>query len=178
MVAIGGMPATEQDGAATGHGGSLPGRIAAAVGARLPERKETAGGGSQALVCRKLLWVSIIGIRVAGTQAHSRESFRPGACEAGQTSAVIPMRHVSPQEAAAVLSKPKPMWNERQHKIIAFLKRTPDFVRMRHLVLSFRSILRRGRVDTLKRWVWTYSQIFSELTRSPEGSKPAPRALR
>jgi transposase len=72
-------------------------------------------------------------------------------CEAGQTPAVIPMRQVSPQEAAKVLSKPKPMLNERQRKIVEFLKRTPDFVTMRHLVLSFRSILRRGRVATLKR---------------------------
>jgi hypothetical protein len=45
------------------------------------------------------------------------------------------------------------MLNERQHKIIAFLKRTPDFVTMRHLVLSFRSILRRGRLATLKQWI-------------------------
>jgi transposase len=77
----------------------------------------------------------------------------PAPCEAGETPAVIPMRHVSPQEAAAVLSKPKPMLNARQRKIVEFLKRTPDFVRMRHLVLSFRSILRHGRVDTLKRWI-------------------------
>jgi transposase len=74
-------------------------------------------------------------------------------CEAGQTPAVIPMRHVSPQEAAAVLSKPKPMLNERQRKIVEFLKQTPDFITMRHLVLSFRSILRRGTVATLKRWI-------------------------
>src|SRR5215470_17696063 len=34
-----------------------------------------------------------------------------------------------------------------------FLKRTPDLVTMRHLVLSFRTILRRGTVGTLKRWI-------------------------
>jgi transposase len=45
------------------------------------------------------------------------------------------------------------MLNERQRKIVEFLKRTPDFVTMRYLVLSFRSILRRGRVATLKRWI-------------------------
>jgi hypothetical protein len=33
---------------------------------------------------------------------------------------------------------------------VKFLKRPPDFVPMRHLVLSFRSILRRGRTATLK----------------------------
>ena len=45
------------------------------------------------------------------------------------------------------------MLTERQRKIVEFLKRTPDFITMRHLVLSFRSILRRGRVATLKRWI-------------------------
>ena len=66
---------------------------------------------------------------------------------------VTPMRHLSPQEAAALLSKPKPMLNERQRKIVEFLKRTPDLVTMRHLVLSFRTILRRGTVGTLKQWI-------------------------
>ncbi len=66
---------------------------------------------------------------------------------------VTPMRHVSPQEAAALLSKPRPMLNERQRTIVEFLKRTPDLVTMRRLVLSFRSILRRGRVTSLKRWI-------------------------
>ena len=63
------------------------------------------------------------------------------------------MRHVSPQEAAALLSKPRAMLNERQSKIVEVLKRTPDFATMRHLVLSFRSILRRGKLSSLKRWL-------------------------
>jgi transposase len=67
--------------------------------------------------------------------------------------AVSAMRHVSPQEAAALLSKPKPMLSERQHKIVECLKRTPDFAAMRHLVLSFRSILSNGKVSSLKRWI-------------------------
>ena len=66
---------------------------------------------------------------------------------------VTPMRDVSPEEAAALLSKPRPMLNERQRTIVEFLKRTPDLVTMRRLVLSFRSILRRGRVTSLKRWI-------------------------
>src|SRR5215472_2334377 len=64
-----------------------------------------------------------------------------------------PVRHVSPKEAAALLSKPKPMLNERQCKIVEFLKRIPDWVTMRHLVLSFRTILRRGAVGTLDWWM-------------------------
>ena len=63
------------------------------------------------------------------------------------------MRHVSPQEAAALLSKPKPMLSERQSKIVEFLKRTPDFAMMRHLVLSFRSILCGGKVSSMNRWI-------------------------
>jgi hypothetical protein len=63
------------------------------------------------------------------------------------------MRHVSPQEGAALLSKPKPMLNERQNKIVQLLKRIPDFATMRHLVLSFRSILCGGKVSSLKRWI-------------------------
>ena len=63
------------------------------------------------------------------------------------------MRHASPQEAAPLLSKPKPTVTERQHKIVEFLKRTPDFATMRHLVLSFRSILSNAKLSSLKRWI-------------------------
>ncbi|HWF05527.1 MAG TPA: transposase, partial [Candidatus Angelobacter sp.] len=68
-------------------------------------------------------------------------------------SAASAMRHVSPQEAAALLSKPQTLLNKRQSKIVEVLKRTPDFVTMRHLVLSFRSILRGGKVASLRRWI-------------------------
>ena len=67
-------------------------------------------------------------------------------------SAVSAMRQVSPQEAAALLSKPKPMLSERQSKIVEFLKRHTDFATMRHLVLSFRSILCGGKVASMQRW--------------------------
>jgi transposase len=66
---------------------------------------------------------------------------------------VSAMRRVSPQEAAGALSKPPAMLNERQCKIVEFLKRTPDFATMRHLILSFRSILCHGKVSSLKRWI-------------------------
>jgi hypothetical protein len=45
------------------------------------------------------------------------------------------------------------MLNKRQSKIVEFLKRTPDFATMRHLVLSFRSILCGGKVSSMKRWI-------------------------
>jgi transposase len=63
------------------------------------------------------------------------------------------MRHVSPQEAAVLLSKPRTLLNKRQSKIVEVLKRTRDFATMRHLVLGFRSILRAGKVASLRRWI-------------------------
>lgn len=71
----------------------------------------------------------------------------------GNHSAASVMRAVSAQEAAAALSKPKSMLNGRQSKIVEFLKRTPDFAVMRHLILSFRSILRHGTRSRLRRWI-------------------------
>jgi hypothetical protein len=56
------------------------------------------------------------------------------------TAAASAMRHVSPQEAAALLGRPRPMLNERQRQIVDFLKRIPAFATMRRLLLSFRSI--------------------------------------
>ena len=71
----------------------------------------------------------------------------------GVYSSVSALRHVSPQEAAIALSKPKLMLIKRQFEIVEFLKRTPDFATMRHLELSFRSILHNGTVSSLKRWI-------------------------
>ena len=51
------------------------------------------------------------------------------------------------------MSKPKPKLNGKQSKIVEILKRRcPGFATMRHLVLSFRSILCGGKVCSLKRW--------------------------
>src|SRR5215471_18599284 len=85
MVAVGGMPAAEQDGAAAGHGGSLPGRIAAAVGSRVPERKETAGGGSQARVHRKYSGLVSLVSEWREQKRTAEKASAAAACEAGQT---------------------------------------------------------------------------------------------
>ena len=86
---------------------------------------------------------------------EEKRAAETAALAAGQpaTEPRAAMRHVSPQEAAALLSKPKPMLSERQRKIVEFLKQTADFATMRHLVLSFRSILLGGQVASLKRWI-------------------------
>jgi hypothetical protein len=66
----------------------------------------------------------------------------------GEKSISVPVRAVSPQVAAALLSKIP------SEKIVSTLKKhCPGFPAMRKLVLSFRSILRRGKVGTLKRWI-------------------------
>jgi transposase len=65
-----------------------------------------------------------------------------------------PVRHVSPQVAAALLSQPRRLLSARQAQTLDVLKqRCPDFTAMRRLVLSFRTILRVGKVATLHRWL-------------------------
>ena len=86
---------------------------------------------------------------------EKRAAKRMGAPESPQRihSAVSAARHISAQEATSALSKPRPMLNQRQSKIVDFLKRTPEFATMRHLILSFRSILCTGEVSSLRRWI-------------------------
>lgn len=64
------------------------------------------------------------------------------------------VRHISPRVAVALLSKPKPQLNSKQSEIVEILKhRCPGFAAMRHLVLSFRGILCKGKVTSLRDWV-------------------------
>ena len=61
---------------------------------------------------------------------------------------------ISPLVAAALLSKPRPLLTGWQAaKVEALKKACPDFARMRSLVMSFRGILRAGKVATLARWM-------------------------
>jgi len=89
----------------------------------------------------------------AAAKAVSASSGRSAEPTEPTAAPVSPMRHVSPQEASAALSKPKPMLSQRQRKIVDYLKRIEDFASMRHLVLSFRSILCNGKVSSMKRWI-------------------------
>jgi transposase len=79
--------------------------------------------------------------------------------QAGQTSRPVKpvhpgaVRHISPRRAVVLLSKPKPELNEKQREMVTILKRRcPGYATMRHLVLSFRSILCEGKVSSLRRW--------------------------
>jgi hypothetical protein len=66
----------------------------------------------------------------------------------------VPVRHVSPQIAAALLSQPRALLSARQTETVEVLKQQcPGFTLMRRLVLSFRAILRHGKVATLRRWM-------------------------
>jgi transposase len=78
----------------------------------------------------------------AGTASRAVEPIHPGA-----------LRHISPRAAVALMSKPKPELNGKQREMVEILRRRcPGFGTMRHLVLSFRSIVCGGKASSLKRW--------------------------
>src|SRR6476646_2617674 len=63
-------------------------------------------------------------------------------------------RQLSPQVAAALLSKVRAELTSQQAQIVDLLKRQcPGFAEMRKLVLGFRTILRAGKPATLHRWM-------------------------
>jgi transposase len=63
-------------------------------------------------------------------------------------------RQLSPQVAAALLSKVRAELTSQQAQIVNMLKRQcPGFAVMRKLVFGFRAILRGGKVTTLHRWM-------------------------
>ena len=63
-------------------------------------------------------------------------------------------RQISPQVAAALLSKPRSELTPRQAEIVDILKeQCPGFAVMRKLTFAFRSILCRGKVQTLHHWM-------------------------
>ena len=72
-----------------------------------------------------------------------------------QKAAIAPVaRQISPQVAAALLTKCRTELTNQQIETIEMLKQQcPDFAVMRNLVLSFGSILRVGRPATLHLWM-------------------------
>jgi transposase len=63
-------------------------------------------------------------------------------------------RQISPQVAAALLSKIRAELTPQQAGIVDTLKQQcPGFAQMRELVLGFRTILRLGKLATLQRWM-------------------------
>ncbi|MCU1293138.1 MAG: Mobile element protein [Bryobacterales bacterium] len=77
------------------------------------------------------------------------------------------VRHISPRAAVALMSKPKPELNSKQREMVEILKRRcPGFAMMRHLVLSFRSIVCGGKASSLKRWAEKAEATGFEAIRS------------
>ena len=71
-----------------------------------------------------------------------------------ETTTLTGSRQLSPQVAAALLSKARAELTSEQAQIVDTLKRQcPGFAVMRKLVFSFRAILRGGKVTTLHRWM-------------------------
>ena len=63
-------------------------------------------------------------------------------------------RQISPQVAAALLSKIRAELTLKQGEVVDTLKRQcPGFAAMRELVLGFRTILRVGKLATLQNWM-------------------------
>ena len=75
------------------------------------------------------------------------------ASESGAGTHPGAVRHVSPRAATVLMSQARPQLNSKQREMVKILKRRcPGFATMRHLVLSFRGILCRGKVSSLRRW--------------------------
>ncbi len=73
-----------------------------------------------------------------------------------KAEATIPpgARQISPKVAAALLSKTRPELTAKQAETVDILKnQCPDFAVMRKLSIGFRTILSRGKVATLHRWL-------------------------
>jgi hypothetical protein len=93
----------------------------------------------------------------------------------------LPVRHISPQIVAALLSQPRALLSERQAETVDVLKQQClGFTTMRCLVLSFRAILRYGKVTTLRQWMTrAHASEIPALQRfCPEAPPGSPRRRR
>jgi transposase len=79
----------------------------------------------------------------------------PNSTEAPEKNSIpVPGRAISPQVAAVLLSKLPAELSSHQAEVVARLKQQcPGFAVMRKLVMGFRTILRIGKVSTLRRWM-------------------------
>jgi transposase len=107
--------------------------------------------------CRsgRLLMAEIQALGYVGRYAGLAKILAPWRAPApGDAPRPVPVRHLAPPTAAALLSQPRALLNARQAATVDRLKaQCPGFPVMRRLVLSFRTILRHGKVATLHRWM-------------------------
>jgi transposase len=72
----------------------------------------------------------------------------------GATASLLLCRQISPLVAAALLAKLRSeMTTEQQNTVDALKKACPGYAVMRSLVMSFRTILRTGKIKTLHAWM-------------------------
>jgi hypothetical protein len=72
----------------------------------------------------------------------------------GATNSLLVYRQISPLVAAALLGKLRSkMTTEQENTVDALKKACPGYAVMRSLVMSFRTILRTGKIETLHAWM-------------------------
>ena len=150
MGAVRGTAGTRPHATASGNGRIVPRLFAPPMGARLPP---------WAVLC----WPKYGNWDTSGVIPNWPSCFRPGVNRlsrgpetdrGGRAEIDSRGRAISPQVAAALLSKLPAELSNRQADIVARLKQQcPGFAVMRKLVIGFRTILRVGKVSTLRRWM-------------------------
>ena len=144
------------DAAALGNARIVPRLFTSALGGRLSAWAQAIRGDSEARLQGLLLGTRQIPFAVARqAKAETRRAISafPDAPQLEVTTSTG-SRQLSPQVAAALLSKVRAELTSQQAQIVDTLKRQgPTFAVMRKLVIGFRAILRGGKVTTLHRWM-------------------------
>ena len=144
------------DAAAPGNARIVPRLFTSALGGGLSARAHAIRRDSEARLRRLLLGTRKIPFAVAPGKSRDPKGDLSAFPDASQLEPTISTgsRQLSPQVAAALLSKVRAELTSQQAQIVDTLKRQcPGFAVMRKLVFSFRAILRGGKVATLHRWM-------------------------
>jgi hypothetical protein len=146
---------TTEEAAALGNARIVPRLFTSALGGWLSAWAQTIRGDSEARLQRLLLGTRQIPFAMASVKSRDPQAIS-GLPDALQLQATTSRgsRQLSPQVAAALLSKVRAELTSHQAQIVDTLKRQcPGFAVMRKLVFGFRAIVRRGKVTTLDRWM-------------------------
>jgi hypothetical protein len=128
------------DAAALGDGGIVPRLLTSTLGGGLSAWAHAVRGDSETWLCRLLLGTRKVAVAVAPGKAEDGKAIS-ALSDATKLEVTTPTgsRHLSPQVAAALLSKVRTELTSRQAQIVDLLKRQcPGFAEMRKLVLGFR----------------------------------------
>jgi transposase len=143
------------DAAPAGNARIVPRLLTSTLGGGLSAWAHAVRGDSEIWLCRLLLGTRKVAVTVAPAESRGRKGdlciIRRDTTWGNNSNG---SRHLSPQVAAALLSKVRPELTNRQAQIVDLLKRLcPGFAEMRKIVLGFRTILRAGKPATLHRWM-------------------------